>query len=168
MPGNIANPADQFDQLSLLLYKTWHKCLQYTGLPGIHFLLLAVHITSIVINIVTGRTQQTRGIHPMLFKCWASVKDGGPTLEQQWVNSPCLLGVHVHTDVASQISLNLPVKLTLISSAYYYTRLGINACSTQDFTRYSLPTSCFSHNKHCQKYCDWQNTADTRNSPNAV
>ena len=37
-------------------------------------------------------TQQTRGIHPMLFQCWASVEDGGPTLKQHWVNAPCLLG----------------------------------------------------------------------------
>ena len=30
---------------------------------------------------------QTLGIHPMLFQCWASVIDGGPTtLKQQWVN----------------------------------------------------------------------------------
>ena len=28
----------------------------------------------------------------MLFQCWASVEDGGPTLKQHWVNAPCLLG----------------------------------------------------------------------------
>ena len=27
----------------------------------------------------------------MLFQCWASVEDGGPTLKQHWVNAPCLL-----------------------------------------------------------------------------
>ena len=32
-------------------------------------------------------TQQTGGIHPMLFQCWASVEDGGPTLIQHWVKS---------------------------------------------------------------------------------
>ena len=37
-------------------------------------------------------SQQTRGIHPMLLQCWASVEDGGPTLKQHWVNAPCLLG----------------------------------------------------------------------------
>ena len=26
-----------------------------------------------------------QGIHPMLFQCWASVEDGGPTLNQHWV-----------------------------------------------------------------------------------
>ena len=36
--------------------------------------------------------QQTRGIHPMLFQCWASVEDGGPSLKQHWVNSPYLQG----------------------------------------------------------------------------
>ena len=28
----------------------------------------------------------------MLFQCWASVKDGGPTLKQHWVNTSCLMG----------------------------------------------------------------------------
>ena len=28
----------------------------------------------------------------MLFQCWASVEDGGPTLKLHWVNSSCLLG----------------------------------------------------------------------------
>ena len=37
-------------------------------------------------------TQQTRGIHPMLFQCWPTVFDAGPTLKQHWVNAPCLLG----------------------------------------------------------------------------
>ena len=31
-------------------------------------------------------SQQTRYINPMLVQCWASVKDGGPTLYQHWVN----------------------------------------------------------------------------------
>ena len=39
-----------------------------------------------------GLTHQTRGIHPMLFHCCSSVKDGGPTLKQRWVNASCLLG----------------------------------------------------------------------------
>ena len=43
-------------------------------------------------KISTAATKETRGIHPMLFQCWASVEDGGPTLKQHWVNAPCLLG----------------------------------------------------------------------------
>ena len=35
--------------------------------------------------------QQTRGIDPMLGRCWASVEDGGPTMTQPWVNASCLL-----------------------------------------------------------------------------
>ena len=27
----------------------------------------------------------------MLFKCWASVADGGPTFKQHWINESCLL-----------------------------------------------------------------------------
>ena len=30
----------------------------------------------------------------MLFYCWASVEDGGPTLKQHWVNALCLMGVY--------------------------------------------------------------------------
>ena len=33
--------------------------------------------------------QQTRGIHTMVFQCWASVEDGGPTLKQHCVNVSC-------------------------------------------------------------------------------
>ena len=36
--------------------------------------------------------QQTRDIEPLLVQCWASVVDGGPTLNQQWLNGACLLG----------------------------------------------------------------------------
>ena len=32
-------------------------------------------------------SQQTRGIHPILFYCWASVEYAGPTLKQNWVNA---------------------------------------------------------------------------------
>ena len=41
-----------------------------------------------------SQPQQTRGIRPTLFQCWASVEDGGPTLKQDWVNAPCLLGTY--------------------------------------------------------------------------
>ena len=34
-------------------------------------------------------TQQTRGIHPILFQCWSTVFDAGPTLKQHRVNSSC-------------------------------------------------------------------------------
>ena len=40
-------------------------------------------------------TQQKRGIHPMLYQCWTSVEDGGPTLKEHWVNTSCLLGISV-------------------------------------------------------------------------
>ena len=35
---------------------------------------------------------QMRGVHPMLFQCWASIEDGGPTLKQHWVRVSCVLG----------------------------------------------------------------------------
>ena len=39
-------------------------------------------------------SQLTRGVDLMLFYCGADVEDGGPTLEQHWVNASCLLGLH--------------------------------------------------------------------------
>ena len=30
----------------------------------------------------------------MLVECWASVVDGGPTLNQKWLNVSCLVGMH--------------------------------------------------------------------------
>ena len=41
-------------------------------------------------SYVDGVTQQTRGIHPMLFQCWPTVIDAGPTLKQRCVNVPLL------------------------------------------------------------------------------
>ena len=34
-------------------------------------------------------TRETRGIHPMLIQCWASVEDSEPTLYQLWENVSC-------------------------------------------------------------------------------
>ena len=36
-------------------------------------------------------SQLTRDIQPVLAQCWASVKNGGPTLSQHWLNVLCLL-----------------------------------------------------------------------------
>ena len=55
-----------------------------------------LHCASISSQIyeVYGRralAQQTRAIEPLLVQCWASVVDGGPTLNQQWLNISCFL-----------------------------------------------------------------------------
>ena len=34
--------------------------------------------------------QQTPGVEPVLVLCWVSVADGGPKLDQHWVNVSCL------------------------------------------------------------------------------
>ena len=31
-------------------------------------------------------TQETRDIEPLLVQCWDGIIDGGPTLNQQWLN----------------------------------------------------------------------------------
>ena len=38
-------------------------------------------------------TQLARYTDPMLVKCWASVADDSPTLNQHWVSVSCLLGI---------------------------------------------------------------------------
>ena len=37
------------------------------------------------------RAQQTRDYEPVLFYCWSTVCDAGPTLKQHWLNISCLL-----------------------------------------------------------------------------
>ena len=39
-----------------------------------------------------GQLSLPRDRHAELFQCWHTVFDGGPTLQQHWVNAPCLLG----------------------------------------------------------------------------
>ena len=46
----------------------------------------------ILFDILLVTTQQTRNIDPMLFKCWPTLFDVGPTLKQHWLNVLCLLG----------------------------------------------------------------------------
>ena len=43
-------------------------------------------------------SQQTRDIEPLLDQCWASVVDGGPTLNQQRLNISLLLSGYVGFD----------------------------------------------------------------------
>ena len=40
-----------------------------------------------------------RDVEPLLFKCWDSVEDGGPTFKQQSFNVLCLLGAGVYLRV---------------------------------------------------------------------
>ena len=54
-------------------------------------------------------TKQTRDIHPVLVECWASVVDGGPTFNQQWVNVSCLL----------ESQLSLPVRFPYNTTRRY-------------------------------------------------
>ena len=52
-------------------------------------------LLSVLVFIVerfSEHSQQTRGIEPILFYCWASVVDGGPTVKQHRLNASCLLG----------------------------------------------------------------------------
>ena len=63
-------------------------------------------------NLAHIMSQQKRYIDSMLFQCWTSVADGGPTLKRHWVNISCLLGCRVHllpTLKCFVASLNSPI-----------------------------------------------------------
>ena len=41
---------------------------------------------------ILNSSQQTRGAELVLIKCWATVGDDGPTLNQHWFSVSCLAG----------------------------------------------------------------------------
>ena len=81
--------------------KCWHRMAKLGGpvmpVSKMHYLL------TLQAFCLCKATQQTRGIHPMLFQCRASVEDSGPTLKQLWLNSPCYQGKHIDLCWASGI-----------------------------------------------------------------
>ena len=54
----------------------------------------------------TTLAQKTRDNHPMLGQCWASVIDGGPTLDQPQVNFPCLFVGDARAAVCVSLIIN--------------------------------------------------------------
>ena len=44
-------------------------------------------LTQVAAHMQNAISQQTRGIHPMLFQCWSS----GPTMRQHWMSAQFLL-----------------------------------------------------------------------------
>ena len=46
-------------------------------------------------NKLKKATRLTRYVDLMLFLCWPSVVDDGPTLKQHWLNDLCLLGKYI-------------------------------------------------------------------------
>ena len=52
-----------------------------------------MHIFAI---LLIGDSQQTRYVESMLFYCWASVADNGPTLKQHWLKVLCLFGHNIN------------------------------------------------------------------------
>ena len=71
----------------------------------------------------------------MLFQCWASVEDGGPTLKQPWVNASCLLGYNSiyqkifsfclipHFNPLTAKLFNLNLFILLLFYLFYYSDL---------------------------------------------
>ena len=55
--------------------------------------------------------QQRRGIYPMLFQCWPTVFDAGPTLKQHWVSATSLLGWPRRDGAVSRATLSVPQPL---------------------------------------------------------
>ena len=80
-------------------------------------------------------SQQTRDIHTMLFRCWITVFDGGPTLKQYCVNGPCLL-VRYRPEQVDMIGsyddiLTYGVKRVSLSRHDALTQCWINAAVVQ-------------------------------------
>ena len=50
---------------------------------------------SFYVLLFTGM-QQRQNIEQLMVQYWASVVDGGRTLNQKWLNVSCLLGIHVY------------------------------------------------------------------------
>ena len=54
------------------------------------------------LNKKVQKTEQTRDIEPLLFQCWVSVVDGGPTIKQQWLNISCYKGIRYIKPISGQ------------------------------------------------------------------
>ena len=52
-------------------------------------------IAQVMLRKVDKLTQQTLDAGPTLVYCWASVVDGGRTVNQRWANVSCLLGYYI-------------------------------------------------------------------------
>ena len=78
-----------------MLFYCWGSALSLGPTLMLYWLnvscLLGHDIINIIHDISWGGFQQTREIEPMLFECWSTACDGGPTLTQYWVNDSCLL-----------------------------------------------------------------------------
>ena len=61
-------------------------------------------------------SQPTRGVESLLFQCWPTVCDAGPTLKQQWFNASCwdLSSTLVRLQFPRGQKLSLPRRKTLI------------------------------------------------------
>ena len=75
-----------------------------------------------------GSSRQTRGIHPMLFQCWASVEDVGPSLKEHLVNASCLMG---HTPFIFYTNANAPRDVPRDVASDFQTHCSIVATTYQ-------------------------------------
>ena len=74
-------------------------------------------------NTRTGiPTQQALGVvDPMLIYCWASVAEGGPTLNRHSVNRSCLLGIGL---ICDDLSTKVDVMVYYIIECIWLARLA--------------------------------------------
>ena len=63
--------------------------IMYSVDDGVFMVYFALQFHCLFIAV---DTRQTRDIESLLVQCWTSVVDGGPTLNQQWLNIWCFLG----------------------------------------------------------------------------
>ena len=73
------------------------SCYYYyiNGAPYFRLVGVTIEQEGMVLLCVDHKitTQQTRDVKPMLFQCWPTVFDVGPTIKQHWFNVSRLLGM---------------------------------------------------------------------------
>ena len=93
------------------------------------------------IMYISHNTQQPRDIVPMVFQCWSSVENGGPTLKQHWVNASLVhSGYNNSSDIRKKYFnfIMLPYQPQYPATTGYRTNGVSMFCSAKPKSRYCL------------------------------
>ena len=69
--------------------------------------------------LFAGHTIYSVYINPVLTKCWASVVDGGPTLDQHWVDVSCLQVYVISSTLIDTSILSFLVKHGMLKQCWF-------------------------------------------------
>ena len=62
-----------------------------TTVSAVTYVIIVFILESTADGLMSGHP--SNGVQPMLVQCWATVVDGGPTLNQHWLDTSYLLGI---------------------------------------------------------------------------